>query len=201
MADDNAELPPPNRQQPPVWVPSAVWDMPHQRRNNALLDSPSNFVPPPTEPPPPPADARDDEISARFEDVLRGQAELASSIDRLLGAIASPPAAREIGPGHNQGPPLQIEELDAESKLLLALLQDKGPRPTPVDRALIAEQAEKTLQLSNRIKTWLKQAGIGLAIIGLQQVTKDLTAPLWAEMAHRIVDLYDAIQVWLSLLL
>src|SRR6266550_7583686 len=112
------------------------------------------------EPPPPPADVLDDEINARFQDVLRGQAELASSIDRLRGAITASPAAREIGPGHNQGPPLQIEELDAESKHLLALLQDKGPRPTPVDRALIAEQAEKTLQLSERVRTWLKQAGV-----------------------------------------
>jgi hypothetical protein len=201
MADDDKE-PPPFRQQlqPLAWV--QVWDTPPPpRRNNALYDSQPPFVPPPMEPPPPSADARDDEINARFQDVLRGQAELASSIDRLRGEITASPAAREIGRDHNQGPPLQIEELDAEDKHLLALLQDKGPRPTPVDRALIAEQAEKTLQLSERIRTWLKQVGFGLAIIGVQQVTKDLTAPLWEEVAHRIVDLYHAIQVWLSLLL
>jgi len=200
MADDDTEPPPPTRQQPPVWVPDPVRDMPHQRRNNALLDSPSNFVPPPVEPPPPPADARDDEINARFQDVLRGQAELASSIDRLRGAITASPAAREIGPGHNQGPPLQIEELDAEDKHLLALLQDKGPRPTPIDRVLIAEQAEKTLQLSERIRTWLMGAAIAVGSIGAHEVIKDLTAPLWEEVARKIVDLYHAIQVWLSLL-
>jgi len=204
MAEGDKEpAPPPPRQQPqpPAWVPDQVWDMPYQQRNNALYDSQPPFVPPPMEPPPPPADARDDEINARFQGVLRSHAELTSAIDRLRGAITASPAAREIGPGHNQGPPLQIEELDAESKHLLALLQDKGPRPTPVDRALIAEQAEKTLQLSERIRTWLKQAGFGLAIIGMQQVTKDLTAPLWEEVARRIVDLYHAIQVWLSSLL
>jgi hypothetical protein len=202
MADDDKEpAPPPRPQQPqpPVWV--QVWDTPPLRRNNVLYDPQPNFVPPPIEPPPPPADARDDEINARFQDVLRSHAELTSSIDRLRGAITASPAAREIGPDHNQGPPLQIEELDAESKHLLALLQDKGPRPTPVDRALIAEQAEKTLQLSERVRTWLKLAGVGLVMIGVHDVTKDLTAPLWEEVAHRIVDLYQAIQVWLSLLL
>jgi len=203
MADDDKEppMPPAQAQQMASWLPGPFWDIPPLRRNNALYDSQPPFVPPPMEPPPPPADARDDEIDARFQDVLRGQAELASSIDRLRGAIASSPAAREIGPGHNQGPPLQIEELDAESKLLLALLQDKGPRPTPVDRALIADHAAQTLQLSERIKPWLKQAAIGLAMIGVHEVTKDLTAPLWEEVARRIVDLYDAIHVWLSLLL
>jgi hypothetical protein len=202
MADEDKEeppMPPRQAQQMGSWVPDQVWDMPHRQRNNALYDSQPPFVPPPMEPPPP-ADARDDEINARFQDVLRGQAELASSIDRLRGAIAASPAAREIGPGHNQGPPLQIEELDAESKHLLALLQDKGPRPTPVDRALIAEQAEKTLQLSERIRTWLTGAVIAVGSIGAHEVTKDLTAPLWEEVARRIVDLYHAIQVWLSLL-
>jgi hypothetical protein len=153
------------------------------------------------EPPPSPADARDDEINARFQDVLRSHAELTSAIDQLRGVIPASPATREIGPDHNQGPPLQIEELDAADKYLLALLQDKGPRPTPVDRALIAEQAEKTLQLSERIRTWLKVAAIAVGSVGAHEVTKDLTAPLWEEVARRIVDLYHAIQVWLSSLL
>src|SRR5229473_804199 len=56
MANDaNQEPQPPPRRPQPGWVPDQVWDMPRQQRNNALLDSPSNFVPPPTEPPLPPA--------------------------------------------------------------------------------------------------------------------------------------------------
>ena len=200
MADDDKEPAPPPPRQQPVWVPDQVWDMPYQQRNNALYDSQPPFVPPPMEPPPP-ADARGDEINARFQDVLRSHAELTSAIDRLRGAITASPATREIGPRHNQGPALTIEELDAESKHLLALLQDKGSRPTPVDRALIVERAEETLQLSERIRTWLKVAAIAVGSVGAHEVTKDLTAPLWEEVARRIVDLYHAIQVWLSSLL
>jgi hypothetical protein len=119
---------PPHQQS--VWVPEQTWDMPPRPRNIALYESQSIFVPPPTEPPPPPANAPDEEIEARFQEVLRRQAELSSSIDRLRTAITAS-ATREIGPGHNQGPAL-IEELDADDKHLLALLQDKGPRPSPL---------------------------------------------------------------------
>jgi hypothetical protein len=153
------------------------------------------------EPPPPPADARGDEINARFQDVLRSHTELTSAIDQLRVAIPASPATREIGRGHNQGPPLTIGELDAADKYLRALLQDKGPRPSPVDLAPIVEQAEKTLQLSERIRTWLKVAAVAVGSVGAREVTKDLTAPLWEEVARRIVDLYHAIQVWLSSLL
>jgi hypothetical protein len=190
-------VPPP--QQQPRWVPDQVWNMPYQQRNNALLDSPSNFVPPPMEPPPPPADARGDEINARFQDVLRHHAELRSSIDRLRSAVTAP-ATRVIGPGHNQGPPVSFEELDGETEHLLALLQDKGPRPALADRALIAEQAEKTLQSSGRIRTWLVGGAIAVGSIGAHEVVRDLTAPLWEEVALRIADLCNAIQVWLLLL-
>jgi hypothetical protein len=127
------------------------------------------------EPPPPPADARDEDIEARFQDVLNRHADLSSSIDRLRSAITA--SARAIGPGHNQGPPLQIEELDADSKHLLALLQDKGPKPSPVDLAPIVEQAKKTLRLSERIREWLIGVAGGVAVIGAREVTKDLTDP------------------------
>jgi hypothetical protein len=202
MADDDKEespMPPAQAQQMGSWLAGPFWDIPPLRRNNVLYDTQPNFVPPPMEPPPPPADAQDDDINARFQDVLRGHAELTSAIDRLRGAVTAS-AAREIGPRHNQGPPLQIEELDSESQHLLALLQDKGPKPTPVDRALIVERAEETLQLSERIRTWFKVAAIAVGSVGAHEVTKDLTAPLWEEVARRIVDLYHAIQVWLSLL-
>jgi hypothetical protein len=201
MAVDDKEPAPPPRQQQQMgssWLDGPYWDTPPLRRNNVLYDTQPNSVPPPMEPPPPPA--VDDEINARFQDVLRSHAELTSSIDRLRDAITTSSATREIGPGHNQGPPLQIEELDAEDKHLLALLQDKGPRPTPIDRALIAEQAEKTLQLSERIRTWQANLAAEAAKLGAREVVKDLTAPLWQEVARRIVDLCHAIQVWLSLL-
>jgi hypothetical protein len=152
MADDDKEpAPPPRPQQPqpPVWVPDQVWDTPPLRRNNVLYDTQPNFVPPPMEPPPPPADARDDEINARFQVVLRSHAELTSAIDRLRGAIKASPAAREIGRDHNQGPPLQIEELDAEDKRLLALLQDKGPRPAPVDDRRSADSITSKMQCAS----------------------------------------------------
>jgi len=194
---DLSPRPNPPPQQPP-WVPDQVWDMPPRPRNLALYESQPPFVPPPIEPPA--ADARDGDIEARFQDVLRRHADLSSSIDRLRSAVTAS-AAPEIGPGHNQGPPLTIEELDAESKHLLALLQDKGPRPSPADRALIVEQAEKTLGLSERIRERLINAAVGVALIGAHEVTKDLTAPLWADVAQKIVDLYHAIQAWISLLM
>jgi hypothetical protein len=168
------------------------WDTPPLRRNNALFATQPSFVPPP----PPTADARDDEINARFRDVLRDQAELASSIERLRVAIAASPAAREIGPGHNQGP--QIEELDAWEKHLVALLQDRGPRPNPVDRALITEHAEKTLVFSERIRTWLANLALEGAKVGAREVIKDLTARLWAEVADKLDMIYHAIKVWIS---
>jgi hypothetical protein len=65
---------------------------------------------------------------------------------------------------------------------------------------LIAEQAEKTLQLSERIRTWQANLAAEAAKLGAREVVKDLTAPLWQEVARRIVDLCHAIQVWLSLL-
>jgi hypothetical protein len=190
------DLPPPALPplQQTVWVPDQTWDVPPRPRNLPLYES-SNFVPPPTVPR---ANARDEEIEARFQEVLRCQTELSSSIDRLRSAITAS-AKREIGPGHNQGPAL-IEELDADDKHLLALLQDKGPRPSPADRVPIVEQAEKTLGLSERIREWLTNAAVGVAKIGAREVTKDLTAPLWAEVAQKIVDLYHAIKVWISLL-
>jgi hypothetical protein len=184
-------VPPPLQQ--PIWVPDPVWDVPRPR--NLPLYELSNFVPPPTEPPPP-ANVRDEEIEARFQEVLRRQTELSSLIDRLRSAITAS-ATREIGPGHNQGPPLTVEELDAEDKRLLALLQDKGPRPSPADAALIVEQAEKTLRVSELIREWLTNAAVGVAKIGAREVIKDLTAPLWADVAQKIVDLYHAIKVWL----
>jgi hypothetical protein len=190
-------VPPPLQQ--PVWVPDTPWEIPRQSRNNALLDSQPAFVPPPM-PPPPTAGAGSDEIEAAFQEVLRLRAEEHVIIDRLRNALAGS-TAREIGPGHNQGPPLQIEELDDESKQLLALLMDKGPRPAPADRAPIIEQAKKTLERSERIKSWLKNAATAAALIGVHEVTKDLTAPLWEALANKMVDLYHAIEVWISLLL
>lgn len=202
VADNNNDPPPmPFRQQQPVWVPEPFWEpSPVMRRNPNLYGPQDSFVPPPMEPPPT-AVARDDEINARFQDVLRGQAELALSIDRLRVAITASPAVREIGPGHNQGPPLQIGELDAEDKRLLALLQDNGPRPSPADRALIAEQAEKTFQLSERIRTWLARLAAEAAKLGAREILKDLTAPLWEEVARWIVNLYHYIIAWLASLL
>jgi hypothetical protein len=141
------------------------------------------------------------EITARFQNVERLGAELTSEIALLKKAVAESQAAREIGIGHNQGPPLPFEELDGDTANLLALLKDKGPRPTPADREQIAEQAEKTLQLSERIKTWLGTLAIEGAKIGAREVSKDLTAPLWAKVAQKLAEFCHALTDWLSSLL
>ena len=202
MADDDQDKPPPPPSEQPPFVPRPMqppwfaqpWGRPPPQRNNALYDSQPPFVPPPST-----GGAGGDEIEAAFQEVLRRHADLTSSIDRLRTAVTAP-AAQEIGPGHNQGPSLQIDELDDNSKNLLALLQDKGPRPSPTDRAPIVEQAKETLERSERIKTWLKAAGLMVAAIGVREVTKDLTAPLWEALANKMVDLYHAIEAWISLL-
>lgn len=45
----------------------------------------------------------------------------------------------------------------------------------------------------------MKAAGWMVAGVAVREVTKDLTAPLWEEVAHKIVELYHAIVAWLSL--
>jgi len=135
-----------------------------------------------------------EEIEARFQEALRHAADLTSCIDQLRKASTR----RKIGPGHNQGPPLQdLVQVDD----LIALLKDEGPRvKTVVDAKALIVQTEKVKRLPERIWSWLKAAGLLVIGIGAHEVTKDLTAPLWDEVAHRIVDLCHAIEVWVSLL-
>jgi hypothetical protein len=63
---------------------------------------------------------------------------------------------------------------------------------------VILEQAKRTQGFSERILAWLKFIGYGVATIGVREVTKNLTAPLWADVAHRIHDAYQALEGWLS---
>jgi hypothetical protein len=189
-------VPPPLQQ--PVWVQEQVWDVPPMRRNDALLEASRNNAlldtPPPVEPPPPPADAREGDIEARFQDALRRAADLTSVIDQLRRASTG----REIGPGHNQGP--SLEDLDQVDDLI-ALLKDEGPRvKIAVDARTLIEQTEKVKRLPERIWSLLAAAGLFVLGVGAREVTKDLTAPLWDDVAHRIVDLCHAIEVWVSLL-
>jgi hypothetical protein len=190
-----SDLPPPALPplQQSVWVQDHVWEPP-MRRNNVLYESQPPFVPPPLDPPPPPADAREGDIEARFQDALRRAADLTSVIDELRKASTG----REIGPGHNQGPPLQ--ELDQVDDLV-ALLKDEGPRvKTAIDAKALIAQTEKVKRLPERIWSLLKAAGLMVAGVGVHKVTEDLTTPLWDDVAHRIVDLCHAIEVWVSLL-
>ena len=120
--------------------------------------------------------------------------DLTSLIDQLRKAST----AREIGPGHNQGP--SLEDLD-DVEDLIALLKDQGPRvKTAFDAKALIEQTEKVKRLPERIWSLLKAAGLLVLGVGVHEVTKDLTAPLWNDVAHRIVDLCHAIEVWVSLL-
>jgi hypothetical protein len=205
-------VPPPPQQS--VWVPDQVWDMPHQQRNNVLYD-----LQPPSVPSPPPAVTNallsgasigmvtikaeftltgapgvNEDIEAHFQEALRRAANLTSCIDQLRKASRT----REIGPGHNQGP--SLEDLD-DVEDLIALLKDQGPRvKTAIDAKALIEQTEKVKWLPERIWSLLKAAGLFVLGVGAHEVTKDLTAPLWDDVAHRIVDLCRAIEVWASLL-
>lgn len=154
--------------------------------------------------PPPPETAphgggRSEAINAAFQEVLRQQSELTHAIDRLRSAIAE--TSRGIGIGHNQGPSIEIEELDAESAQLLALLQDKGQDPSAAEQATIAEHCERLPTLSERVSTLSKTIASEGAKMGAREVAKHVTAPLWEEVARRLLDLYHAIKVWLSTLL
>jgi len=142
----------------------------------------------------PSADARNEEIEAGLQEALRHAADLTSCIDQLRKASTR----RKIGPGHNLGPPLQdLVQVDD----LIALLKDEGPRvKTVVDAKALIVQTEKVKRLPERIWSWLTAAGLLVAGIGVREVTKDLTAPLWDDVAHKIVDLCHAIEVWVSLL-
>jgi hypothetical protein len=155
------------------------------------------FVPPPMQPQGGAA-ARDDEIAALFREVSRLSTEVASVVDGLRALLAVSPR-REIGPGHNQGPPFQAQDLDDPTDLI-ALLKDKGPRPHPVDIPLIVAQTKKTFGLAERIREWVKTAAISAATIGAHETTKDVTGPIWEELAHKIVALCHAIQAWIEAL-
>jgi hypothetical protein len=54
--------------------------------------------------------------------------------------------------------------------------------------------------LSESIGTRAKQLAAEGAKLGVREVAKNVTAPLWAEVARLLLDLYHAIRVWLSLL-
>lgn len=154
---------------------------------------------PPTTPERGTGGERDEAINAAFQEVLRQQTELTSAIDRLRAAISA--SGKDIGIGHNQGPPISIAELDEESGQLLALLQDKGPKPSFTEQAVIATQAEKVPKFSERITVWSKTLATEGAKIGAREVAKNVTAPFWVEVARRLLDLYHAIKFWLSQLL
>jgi hypothetical protein len=174
--------------------PPMMFGPPFRRFSGAYTQQ-ANDLPPTSESPPPPADARAEDIEARFQDVLRLHADLSSSIDRLRSAVTAS-ATREIGPGHNQGP--SLEDLD-DVEGLIALLKDQGPRvKTAIDAKALIEQTEKVKRLPERIWRLLAAAGLLVAGVGVREVTKDLTAPLWDDVTHRIVDLCHAIEVWVS---
>jgi hypothetical protein len=188
--DDDQKPLPPSRGQQPDWLSGTQWNIPPQRRNNALYDTQPSFVPMP-----PPND-----IEARFQDVLRHADELTLALDLLRGAVRS--KDRVIGPGDNQGPPLSIEELDDDVDPLIALLKEEGSKIKTADDAKpIVEQAEKTVQRAQQIKAWLIALASGAVALGAKEVAKDLTHPLWETVANKILELYRAIAVWVALLI
>lgn len=182
--DDDQEplLPPPSRQQP-GWLPGPYWDIPPLRRNNALYDSQPAFVPSP------PTDA-----ASALEDVLRKAAALTSAVDLLRDAVKS--QDQVIGPGHNQGPPLSVDELAEVDARLIELLKEGGPKiKTAVDAKPVVEQAEKIVGFYEKIKAYLDSLPLAAAALGIHEVAKD-----WENVAHKILDLYNAIATWLTFL-
>jgi hypothetical protein len=202
MADEDdkepPEPPPPrprNQQQQMGWLDNQHFDPPRQQRNPALYNQPPAFAHVP------PTDAeRNAATVARFEKVERLSAELTAEI-ALLREVIAEQATPEIGIGHNQGPPITPEELEGETTHLIALLKEKGPRPTSADKELIADQAKKALQVSEQIKTWLHTLTIEAVKLGAREVAKDLTAPLWSVVALVLAEFAEAILEWLKSLL
>jgi hypothetical protein len=200
--DDKKELPPFRPAQPP---PSMGWAdtesyMPRPQRNNALLDS--AIIQPASEFPLNPQTGGGEDLQARFQKVQRLAQELNSSVDELRDAMKASPGGRDWI-GHNQGPnlepepaPVPVEDLTAVDNFLLGLLKERGP--TPTDPKTLIEQADKALQLSQQIRDGLTALGIETAKLGAREVAKKLTAPLWAEVAQRIVNLYHAVIDWVS---
>jgi hypothetical protein len=150
-------------------------------RNNALLDSQRPATP--------------EQILALFADVQRKQAETQSSIDLLRDALKATPAR---GIGDNQGP--RLEDLEDVDSHLLALLKDQSSRPPPAERPLIIEQAEEGLRWADRIKAWLATLAKEGAKLVAREVAKDLTKPLWADVAHKVADLCHSIIAWIQAL-
>jgi hypothetical protein len=175
-------IPTPNR--PPLsWVPDPVWDMPHRQRNNALLDSPSNFVPTPIESSLPPIEVRFETLQARVA-LLEAGLEAHRRDDR------------QIGPGHNQGPAFTpVEDLSEVDDWLIALLKEKGPRPPPDPTSLI-EQGEKALRISERISNAAVTLGAEMAKGGAREAGKELLE--WIGIGQLIKDLFLAIIDWLK---
>jgi hypothetical protein len=136
-----------------------------------------------------------EQIVALFADVQRKQAETQSSIDLLRDALKAMPAR---GIGDNQGP--RLEDLDEIDNHLLALLKDQGPRPPPAERPLIIERAEEGLRWADRIKAWLATLAEEGAKLGAREVAKDLTKPLWADVAHKVADLCHSVIAWIHAL-
>jgi hypothetical protein len=220
---------PAQRQQMGWFLDGPVWDTPQPRRNlnleAALLSSQEPpFVPtPPPNPPPsanlpltgsafigsgggagiavgaPPADALGGDFREQLAVVRRSHADLHTAIDRLERAVAD----QRPGIGHNQGPPISFEELHDVDDRLLALLKEEGRTVNgadAIDPKPLIEQAEKAKRLSGQIFTWLGVLALGVVKLGAGEVAKDLTAPLWQDVAHRLADLSHAIEVLASLL-
>ena len=201
-SDDDKEQPPlvaPQQSSP--WFLQQMWQPP-PRRPNAGLDVQQSFVlsvPPPPQPPEgtPPTGGRDEEINAAFQEVLRRKSELNSAFDRLRNEVTAL-TDREIGIGHNQGPVI-VGDLN-DHQIQVARIPEKAASPTPADRIVVVEQAEKTKQWADQIRDWLQGGTYWIAGIAVTEVTKKLTAPLWEEVVRRIYDLYHAIEIWVSLL-
>jgi hypothetical protein len=110
------------------------------------------------------------------------------------------PTARQIGPGHNQGPdflPVPIEDLD-EIDHLVALLKEQGPE-RPQDSTPLIQQDEKVVQIGDRITSALLHLGNAVATGAAMEAGKELYLNHWASVSHWISAVSSALLAFLGL--
>jgi hypothetical protein len=110
-----------------------------------------------------------------------------------LAELRSP--EREIGPGHNKGPPFAsgVDDLSDVDELIRRLKQE-GQKPPP-DPAPLIEQANKAGRVADRIWNAVTVLGAEIAKGAARQVGKEIIE--LAGIVYLIKSVIDALMHWL----